>query len=221
MTEGVAASQQPLALYIHPAKQAVDLYDTPVRRRFGRPYGLIPMGVPALMNLLQDNGIPVRGINFPMEKRIDLDFSLADWLSSNQQAKMVLIDLHWYEHSYGAINVAEFVKRVLPDVWVVVGGLTASAFASEIIRDYPAVDFVLRGDAEVPLLALAKALLAGIRPVIVRIWRTCPTSHIGVVGRWWRTCGRTAQRQRTSPSTTSSTWIGWITRTTTSCTNTW
>lgn len=160
MIEGVAASQQPLALYIHPAKQAVELYDTPIRRRFGRPYGLIPMGVPALMNLLQDNGIPVRGINFPMEKRINLDFSLADWLSNNRQAKMVLIDLHWYEHCYGAINVAQFVKQVLPDVWVVIGGLTASAFASEIVRDYPEVDFVLRGDAEVPLLTLAKALFA-------------------------------------------------------------
>ena len=42
----------PAALYIHPAKQAVDLYDTPARTKFGRPYGLMPMGVPALMNLL-------------------------------------------------------------------------------------------------------------------------------------------------------------------------
>ncbi|MCU0519535.1 MAG: radical SAM protein [Anaerolineae bacterium] len=157
-------SPLPLALYVHPAKQAVELYDSPVRRRFGRPYGLIPMGVPALMNMLQDNGIPVKGINFPMEKRINLDFSLTDWFSSQQQARLVLIDLHWYEHSYGAISVAKYAKRALPNAWVIMGGLTASAFAAEVIRDYPEVDFVLRGDAEVPLLALAKALIAETRP---------------------------------------------------------
>ena len=68
--------EAPVALYIHPAKQAVDLHDTPARRKFGRPYGLIPMGVPALVNLLCDNGIPVKGVNFPMEKRLDSSINL-------------------------------------------------------------------------------------------------------------------------------------------------
>jgi radical SAM superfamily enzyme YgiQ (UPF0313 family) len=165
--EEALVNEAPVALYIHPAKQAVELYDTPARRKFGRPYGLIPMGVPALMNLLRDNGIAVAGVNFPMEKKIDVKFSLSRWLARHSQARMVLIDLHWYEHSYGAINMARFVKRTLPDAWVILGGLTASAFASEIIRDYPEVDFVLRGDAERPLLALAQALLTEDRPGIL------------------------------------------------------
>lgn len=156
-----------VALYIHPAKQAVDLYDTPARAMFGRPYGLIPMGVPALMNLLIDHGIIVKGVNFPMEKKLDANFSLTEWLSSHRQARMVLIDLHWYEHSYGAIDVAAHVKGILPDAWVIIGGLTASAFASEIIRDIPVVDFVIRGDAERPLLALAQALLTEDQPGVL------------------------------------------------------
>ncbi|MGC9522342.1 MAG: hypothetical protein ACP5HG_10750, partial [Anaerolineae bacterium] len=118
--------EAPAALYIHPAKQAVDLYDTPARRRFGRPYGLIPMGVPALVNHLRDNGIPVQGVNFPMEKELDAGFNLRKWLYERRQARMVLIDLHWYEHSYGAINVAQIAKQVIPDAWVILGGLTAS-----------------------------------------------------------------------------------------------
>jgi radical SAM superfamily enzyme YgiQ (UPF0313 family) len=151
--------ETPLALYIHPAKQAVDLYDTPASKKFGRPYGLIPMGVPALVNLLRDHGIDVRGINFPMEKRLDPGFNLRAWLHHHREARLVLIDLHWYEHCYGAISVAEVVKQVIPDAWVVVGGLTASAFAGEILRDFPVVDFVIRGDAERPLLALAQTLI--------------------------------------------------------------
>ncbi len=149
----------PAALYIHPAKQAVDLYDTPARAKFGRPYGLMPMGVPALLNLLRDNGIPVRGVNLPMEKMLNNAFNLRQWLYDHRAARMVLIDLHWYEHSYGALNVAQVVKQVLPDAWVILGGLTASAFAREIVRDFPVVDFIIRGDAERPLLALAQALL--------------------------------------------------------------
>lgn len=156
----------PAALYIHPAKQAVDLYDTPARAKFGRPYGLMPMGVPALLNLLCDNGIPVRGVNLPMEKMLNNAFNLRQWLYDHREARMVLIDLHWYEHSYGAINVAQVVKQVLPDAWVILGGLTASAFASEIVRDLPVVDFVIRGDAERPLLALAQALMETERGVM-------------------------------------------------------
>ncbi len=157
----------PIALYIHPSKQAVELYETPVRRKFGRPYWLLPMGVPALMNLLQDEGIPVRGINYPMRKQLDPNFSIRQWLESYRQARIVLIDLHWYEHCYGAIKMAELVKEVLPDVWVIIGGLTASAFAEEIIRDHAAVDFVIRGDAERPLLSLAQALLSEEHPRVL------------------------------------------------------
>jgi radical SAM superfamily enzyme YgiQ (UPF0313 family) len=41
---------------------------------------------------------------------------------------------------------------------VVLGGITASLYASEILRSFPEVDFVIRGDAEMPLLALAERL---------------------------------------------------------------
>jgi radical SAM superfamily enzyme YgiQ (UPF0313 family) len=156
--------EAPVALYIHPAKQAVDLYDTPARHKFGRPYGLIPMGVPALVNLLCDNGIPVKGVNFPMEKRLDPSFNLRKWLGDHREARMVLIDLHWYEHSYGAISVAQVAKQVLPDAWVILGGLTSSVFAGEILENLSVVDFVLRGDAERPLLALAQTLMGEDEP---------------------------------------------------------
>ncbi|MBN1874198.1 MAG: radical SAM protein [Anaerolineae bacterium] len=159
-------NEAPVALYIHPAKQAVDLYDTPVRQNFGRPYGLIPMGVPALVNLLCDNDIPVKGINFPLEKKLNSNFNLRKWLADHREARMVLIDLHWYEHSYGAINVAQVVKQVLPDAWVILGGLTSSAFAGEIIKNISVVDFIVRGDAERPLLALAQALMREERGVM-------------------------------------------------------
>lgn len=150
-------------LYLHPAKQGRDFAVRQIRApkaSMGRPYSVIPLGVPALLNLLMAQGISVKGLNYPLEKILDPNFDLRGWLSSEHEARLVLIDLHWYEHSYGAISLAEVVKEALPDAWTVLGGLTASGFSREILESCPAVDFVIRGDAEQPLLALTQQLLA-------------------------------------------------------------
>ena len=146
-------------LYVHPAKQDIDFYAQKQSLRdvqMGRPYGLIPMGVPALVNTLRAAGVEVRGVNYSLERELDRGFDLRRWLRTQTQARVVLIDLHWYEHSYGAISAANICKEVLPDAWVVLGGLTASGFAREILEHFSSVDFVIRGDVEQPLLMLVQ-----------------------------------------------------------------
>ena len=148
-------------LYIHPAKQGVEVElgpPRPGRPSPGRPYGLLPLGVPALVNVLEDAGFGVAGLNYPLEKQLDVSFDLEAWLRRHRRARLVLIDLHWYEHAYGAISVAKLCKRVLPEARTVLGGLTASAYAREIMRRFGAVDFIIRGDAEMPLVELVRCL---------------------------------------------------------------
>lgn len=142
-------------LYVHPAKQGPEF--TP--GTMGRPYGVIPMGVPALVNVLRDNGIPVKGLNYPLEMQLNSNFSLWNWLKDHRDARVVLIDLHWYEHCYGAVSTARFCKEALPGVVTVLGGLSASGFSQEILANFPEVDFIIRGDAEKPLLQLVQELL--------------------------------------------------------------
>lgn len=144
-------------LYIHPAKQGVNFR---LDANMGRPYALMPVGVAGLVNLLRENGIPVRGVNYPLEKQINKKFSLETWLGSRQGVRVILIDLHWYEHSYGAIDIAQFCKKVMPWAWTVLGGLTASGFSRDILERFPEVDFIIRGDAEKPLLHLVQHLLS-------------------------------------------------------------
>ncbi|MBL7201116.1 MAG: cobalamin-dependent protein [Anaerolineae bacterium] len=144
-------------LYVHPAKQGSGFHLTGVQ--MGRPYGLVPVGLVALVNLLRENGIPVKGINLPMEKRLSPAFDLLKWLGAHPGARVILIDMHWYEHVYGAIDVARACKQVLPEARTVIGGLSASAFASDILKCFPEVDYVIRGDAEKPLLRLVQQLL--------------------------------------------------------------
>jgi radical SAM superfamily enzyme YgiQ (UPF0313 family) len=143
-------------LYIHPTKQGTD-----DRRdaKMGRPYGLIPVGVPGLVNVLRENGIHVRGINYALELQLNPKFNLRRWLEARREVKIILVDLHWYEHSYGAINIARLCKQVMPRAWIVLGGLTASGFSKEILENFPEIDFIIRGDAEQPLLHLVQRLL--------------------------------------------------------------
>lgn len=146
----------PQVLYIHPSKQGMDFVADP---SFGRPYGVIPVGAAGLVNCLRDAGISVRGMVHPLELQLDSRFSLKNWLLTNRSAQIVLIDMHWYEHCFGAVDTAEFVKKILPETKMILGGLSASGFADEIMKFTPAVDFIVRGDAEHPLLLLVERLL--------------------------------------------------------------
>lgn len=144
-------------LYIHPAKQGVEFTLGP---DLGRPYGLIPVGLPAVVNRLRQDGFSVEGINLPLERQLNQDFYLKGWLHGRASARLIMIDLHWYEHSYGAIDTARYIKRALPQARIVLGGLTASGFAREILAEFPEVDFIVRGDGETPMLELAQCLYA-------------------------------------------------------------
>ncbi|MGC8880572.1 MAG: cobalamin-dependent protein, partial [Anaerolineae bacterium] len=140
-------------LYIHPARHAVDAGYQDLGFYF-----LIPVGVIGLANLLRHQGYTVRGINYPAELLRDRSFKLKPWLKEQQGVRLVMVDLHWFEHAFGAISVARACREVLPDARVVLGGFTASVYASEILQSFPEVDFIIRGDAELPLARLVAEL---------------------------------------------------------------
>ena len=94
-------------LYIHPAKQEVEA-------EFGKfkasPfYPLIPVGVVGMVNLLRAKGWQVQGLNFPLEIMLNTGFNFDQWLAAIESPRLVMIDLHWYEHSFGAIDIARHV----------------------------------------------------------------------------------------------------------------
>src|SRR5581483_1377182 len=133
-------------LYIHPSKLPVD---KPVDwSRGASPYLLAPMGVVGLANALRQKGFDVVGLNYPMEVALDPTFRLVPWLRRQSDVRLAMIDLHWYEHAYGAMDVMRACKHVWPDVPVLLGGLTASRFYDEIMAQFDAVDFLVRGDPE-------------------------------------------------------------------------
>ncbi len=79
----------------------------------------------------------------------------------DRQVKLVCIPAHWHRQAAGALALAARLKRAAPGVKIALGGYTASYFAAEILAEHPAVDFVVRGDGELPLLKLIDRLKAG------------------------------------------------------------
>ena len=60
----------------------------------------------------------------------------------------------WTTYAAAAFRVAELAKEIAPGCPVVAGGPHATARAEETLRIAPAVDYVVRGDGELPTAAL-------------------------------------------------------------------
>jgi len=114
-----------------------------------------PVGLLGLGDYLTRNQHTTKIIHLGVEQlqygSIDFDKILAE----NQPA-IVGLDLHWHFQSYDVIEVARKIKQARPEIAILLGGFTASLLAHEILKDYPFIDFVIRGDAEIPLLQLVR-----------------------------------------------------------------
>jgi radical SAM superfamily enzyme YgiQ (UPF0313 family) len=165
------------ALYVHAGM-----------RRGSRDYGVIPMGVVGLMNILRSRGWDVRGIDIPLEVSLDPSFELSRALGTG--ADLAMLDLHWYMNSAGVVDAVRVIRAELPETCIVLGGLTASSFDREIVASCPEVDLVIRGDAEAAVTQLATLLERGVRE-----WSGIPNATFrGPIGPV-----RSSSAARTSP----------------------
>ena len=96
---------------------------------------IMPFSIPALVNRLN---YPVQG-KFP-DELTDEDI---------KNARIIFIDIHWYLSLYGAKILVERIKTINPSCFVIAGGITASEYPRAIIDNF-GVDFVIRGDGEIP-----------------------------------------------------------------------
>jgi len=159
LEQSAVEDQRAQVIYLHPAKQRVGFpFAKVILSSRLMPYLLMPAGLVGLANLLAGEGIVVRGINYPVECFIKPGFDLVAWLRSVGPPRVILVDLHWFEHSFGAMDIARVCKAVYPDTPLVVGGMTASYFAEQILAHSSSVDFIICGDAEEPLRQLVLQL---------------------------------------------------------------
>jgi len=76
----------------------------------------------------------------------------------DKEVKVTALPLHWNHQAYDVMRVAGEIKKARPEIFIVLGGYTASFFHREIMASFPQIDAIIRGDAETPLLTLMKAV---------------------------------------------------------------
>lgn len=138
-------------VYVHPLPQPCPTGTGP-----GASYPVMPVGLVGILNHLIAHGHTVAGVNLGVSRSRDPTFQLKGWLAQHAHAHAIVIDLHWYEHAWGALYTAAMCKAVLPHARVILGGLTATAFAEEVLELEPAVDAVVCGAAEEPVRRLVE-----------------------------------------------------------------
>ncbi|MCL4557335.1 MAG: radical SAM protein [Deltaproteobacteria bacterium] len=140
------------------------LIHTPKFNHYVHPFNkvqfvnLMPMGLLFMADLLKRHGFKSRVLHLGIEKLFTKDFSLREYLLLTKP-KVVGITLHWHHQSFDAIEVAREVKKVLPDTFLVLGGLTASFFKNEILESFGFIDGVISGDGEGPLLKIVEHIV--------------------------------------------------------------
>ncbi|MFH2009440.1 MAG: radical SAM protein [bacterium] len=124
------------------------------------PAYLMPMGLLSMADWLSRAGHRAEVLHLPIEVALDPGFALGAAVRETSP-RLVCFDLHWHQQSRAVIDTAQHLRQDCPDVAIVLGGYTASACAEEILERFDCVDYVIRGDGEVPLLRLLETLQAG------------------------------------------------------------
>lgn len=132
---GAPPRRFPEVLYVHPSGHLNDL--------------VVPAGALSCMNATRAT------------KLGRYAFEVADEEIAN--ARVVAIDVHWALALPGLERLVEHVRKIRPDVPIVVGGITAGHYADTLLQRY-AIDYVVRGDSEVAFARLVDALLSGCPP---------------------------------------------------------
>ena len=146
-------------------KESLDLLFIHVPKFFNfyRPFGeymtvnLLPMGTFPLADLASQKGYKTKILHLGLEW-IERKVSSPTVYMKDKEVKVAAIPLHFHQQSYDVMRITEEMKRERKETFILLGGSTASLFHREILSSFPQIDAIIRGDAEVPLMELLKAL---------------------------------------------------------------
>ncbi len=108
-------------------------------------FEMYPMGFLSLLSYLIPKGYNARINNVASMMVMSDKFDAVKYLRSFE-TEVYGIDLHWLPHVHGAINIARIIKELNPESKIVLGGFSASYFSDGIMKEYPEIDYVLKGD---------------------------------------------------------------------------
>lgn len=126
---------------------------------FGRYMNVnyMPMGVLGLAQHLRQNGHEVEVLHAGVEKILNPDWRIAEEVAGSD-VQAIGLTLFWHYQSYDVAQAVRRIKEVRPDVFVFLGGITASYFAGDILETLPEADAVVMGEGFDSALTLLDGL---------------------------------------------------------------
>ncbi|MBO3801664.1 MAG: radical SAM protein [Thermoproteota archaeon] len=118
-------------------------------------YPLVPMGLFSMASRLEEEGFETKIVNVSLLKLLNPEKKVEE-LIEGLDATIFGVDLHWFTHSYGAIELAKLLKFLKNDSKVVIGGYTSSFFYEEIMKKFKFIDGIALGLAEESIVKYAK-----------------------------------------------------------------
>ncbi len=123
-------------------------------------YEYFPLGFKTLHQYLGSRGHDVKIFNLCSYMLMYPDSDIKTLLG-NMEAKIFGIDLHWMVHVQGSLEVASLLKKLHPEAVILLGGISATYYADELIR-YPFIDMVMSGyDTHQPMASLLSTVKNG------------------------------------------------------------
>jgi len=133
---------------------------------------IMPMGLFSIANHANARGHRVRVTNLSRHGSRDRALAILFDRIEETGAAAVGFSLHWHLSALDVLWAVSAVKARFPEVFTVIGGMTASVFARELMNHEPALDAVIQGDGEIPFAALLDDLASacGSRAAVPNLW---------------------------------------------------
>jgi amino acid adenylation domain-containing protein/non-ribosomal peptide synthase protein (TIGR01720 family) len=117
--------------------------------------GIVSTGLLYLASYLRRNGIPVFCRFYDPDRDMQSLKKNIEHLLERIQPEVVAVSMKWFLHIARVRKICAIVKHHSPTVKVVLGGNTAAYYPEEFIK-WEHVDYLVRGDGEVPLLEICQ-----------------------------------------------------------------
>jgi len=160
------------AVLIHPPAifdfRARPLFPGPISQTLPQStsqFIVFPVGLLSMADFLDREGFAVNIVNLG-ELMVTEGSPDVHALLQGLESRLYAIDLHWIVHAQGAIEIARLCKRYHPDSLVVLGGLSATCFHQEILKTFPHVDGIIRGEGE---KAMVQLLSSGDKKALTKV----------------------------------------------------
>ncbi len=118
----------------------------------------LPMGVFAIANYCNARGHRVLVANAAVHGNRQAAVEVMLRTIREASIEVVGMPLHWHLAGDDVVRTAEFLRKEVPGLRVVLGGLTASVYPEQLLASTPSVDAIVVGDGEEPFRQLLDAV---------------------------------------------------------------